>query len=95
MNGNTLEWIDGVFLVNDEPTTLDYASYVSDDDYEYDKGLVQYLTEQIRFSNNVLITFVSVSSLMFAVMIILLRRSMRWQMLHRKKTHHKGGENDP
>ncbi|MDD6050139.1 MAG: DUF2334 domain-containing protein [Clostridiales bacterium] len=73
----------GVVEVNGEIVSLAYEPFEYED-YKFDRGFEQYLTNQILTSNRHIMTFVLVASTVFIAAILLSRRAMRWDILHRK-----------
>ncbi|MGN0794960.1 MAG: DUF2334 domain-containing protein [Aristaeellaceae bacterium] len=74
----------GAVEVNGVAVSLAYEPFVYEE-YRFDRGLEQYLTNQIQTSNKLIMAFVLVSSTFFAVAILLSRRAMRRDILHRKR----------
>ena len=50
-------------------------------DYVYDRGFVQYMTEQIQASNKLILVFVVVACTIFIAGMIISRRTTRRQLL--------------
>lgn len=77
--------------VNGEATSLRYERFNYDANYVYDRGFVQYMTEQIQTSNKLILTFVAVACTIFIAGMLISRRTMRKQLLggakHTKEEH--------
>lgn len=75
-------------LVDTSFTPFVYESYT------YDRGFMQYMTEQIETSNEWILLFVGVASTTFLVMIALMRRQNRRNMLGDPRARRKEGETE-
>jgi len=64
---------------------LSYHPFVYED-YTYDRGFIQYMTSQIETSNRAILIFVGLACTFFVTAIVLSRRSIRKQLLHRRYT---------
>lgn len=71
---------DGLY-VNGQAASLAYQRFNYDEDYVYDRGFVQYMTEQIQASNKLILVFVAVACTIFIVGMIISRRTTRRQLL--------------
>lgn len=71
---------DGLY-VNGQAASLVYQRFNYDEDYVYDRGFVQYMTEQIQASNKLILVFVAVACTIFIVGMIISRRTTRRQLL--------------
>lgn len=71
---------DGLY-VNGQAASLVYQRFNYDEDYVYDRGFVQYMTEQIQASNKLILAFVVVACTIFIVGMIISRRTTRRQLL--------------
>lgn len=81
--------------VNGQATSLRYERFTYDENYVYDRGFVQYMTEQIQTSNKLILAFVGVSCTIFIVGMVMSRRTTRRQLLGSKrhtKEKHSAGE---
>ena len=67
--------------VNGEATSLVYQRFEYDEDYVYDRGFVQYMTDQIQASNKLILAFVVVACTIFIAGMIISRRTTRRQLL--------------
>lgn len=74
----------GVVEVNGEIVSLAYEPFAYEE-YKFDRGLEQYLTNQILTSNRYIMAFVLVASTVFIIAILMSRRAMRWDILHRRR----------
>ena len=54
---------------------------ISASNYVYDRGFVQYMTEQIQASNKLILVFVAVACTIFIAGMIISRRTTRRQLL--------------
>jgi hypothetical protein len=77
---NTLE---GEVLFDQEPVSLTYVAPEYDEDFDFNRGFLKYMTDQIESSNQLILTLVFTSSAIFVVLIYLARRQMRRQFLLR------------
>jgi len=75
---------EGVLALDGGVQDLSYTPFVYEE-YTYDRGFVQYLTEQIQTSNKWITIFAVVSIAFFVTAIILARKAMREELLHGKK----------
>lgn len=71
---------DGLY-VNGQAASLAYQRFNYDEDYVYDRGFVQYMTEQIQASNKLILVFVAVACTIFIAGMIISRRTTRRQLL--------------
>ena len=71
---------DGLY-VNGKAASLAYQRFNYDEDYVYDRGFVQYMTEQIQASNKLILAFVVVACTIFIAGMIISRRTTRRQLL--------------
>ena len=71
---------DGLY-VNGQAASLAYQRFNYDEDYVYDRGFVQYMTEQIQASNKLILAFVAVACTIFIAGMIISRRTTRRQLL--------------
>ncbi|MDD6050826.1 MAG: DUF2334 domain-containing protein [Clostridiales bacterium] len=71
----------GGLEVNGQPFSLAYTAF-EDEEYRYDRGIVQYMTEQIQTSNRIIMGFVLLASACFAAFMLLSRQAMRRELLH-------------
>lgn len=71
---------DGLY-VNGQAASLVYQRFNYDEDYVYDRGFVQYMTEQIQASNKLILVFVAVACTIFIAGMIISRRTTRRQLL--------------
>ena len=71
---------DGLY-VNGQAASLAYQRFNYDEDYVYDRGFVQYMTEQIQASNKLILAFVVVACTIFIAGMIISRRTTRRQLL--------------
>lgn len=74
-------------LFNDKPVDTTYYPFTYEEDYEYDRGFVQNLTEQIENGNHLIMLFVIVACSFFILSILLARRSLREELIlgHKEK----------
>lgn len=68
-------WFDGALA------DLGYTPFEYEEDFNYQRGFFQFLTEQIETSNKLIIALVLVSGTIFLYLIIFARRRMRSQFL--------------
>ncbi len=85
MGDHGLQVQGGEVILNGKPESLAYEPFTYDDDYQYDRGFVQYMTEQIENSNHMILTFVGVAVGLFILMILTGRRQTRRKLLKRYK----------
>lgn len=81
--------------VNGAATSLVYQRFEYDTDYVYDRGFVQYMTEQIQTSNKLILAFVAVACTIFIAGMVISRRTTRRQLLgsaKRTRDEHSAGE---
>ncbi len=71
----------GVVEVNGTQVSLAYEPFEYEE-YRFERGFEQYMTQQIQTSNKLIMLFVIVASTFFAIAIFLARRAMRSSMLH-------------
>ena len=64
-------------IINGELADLSYVPFTYEDDFRYDRGFAQYLTEQIVTSNKLILIFVMVACTLFITFTVLSRRIMR------------------
>ncbi len=76
---------DGTITVNGVRANLSYAPFTYASNYTFDRGITQYLKEQIETSNQWVMIFVIVSCTAFTVMMILFRRQMRRELVLGKR----------
>lgn len=74
----------GVVEVNGKQVSLAYHPFVYED-YTFERGFEQYLTEQIQTSNKLIVFFVIGASTFFIIAIMMSRSAMRKDILHPKK----------
>ncbi|HML47531.1 MAG TPA: hypothetical protein PKE04_12375, partial [Clostridia bacterium] len=74
---------DGDLLLNGEQVNLAYQPFDYEANFDYQRGFMQFLTEQMETSNKLILLLVAVSVTMFFGMILTARRSMRRQFLIR------------
>lgn len=73
----------GVVEVNGAIVSLAYEPFVYEE-YKFDRGLEQYLTNQILTSNRNIMAFVLVASTIFIIAMLMSRQAMRREILHRR-----------
>jgi len=76
---------DGSLAFNGKEQKLVYTPFVYDENYEFDRGFVENLKQQIEGGNKLIMLFVVVSCSFFAVAMLLVRRSIRGELLQAKK----------
>lgn len=81
---NTLFLSDNYIVQNEQGLTingvqadLNFYPFSYDEDYEFDRGFAQYLTDQIETSNKLILIFVFVACTLFITFTLLSRRVMR------------------
>ncbi len=74
---------------NGKPVQTIYQPFTYPEDYRYDRGFVQNLTEQIESGNHLIMIFVLVACTFFILSILLARRSMRQELLLGRKESRK------
>lgn len=77
----------GSITVNGKAADLTYYPFTYDEDFEFDRGFAQYLTDQIETSNKLILIFVFVACTLFITFTLMSRRIMRSELVHgmRKK----------
>ena len=77
--GNDLSEVyeNGALRVNGEPTELTYAPAEFDEDYDYNRDILQRITVSLRAQNRMLIAVTAAIIAMFAAFILYLRRANR------------------
>lgn len=76
---------DGSLAFNGKEQKLVYTPFVYDENYEFDRGFVENLKQQIEGGNKLIMLFVVVSCSFFVVAMLLVRRSIRGELLQAKK----------
>ncbi len=85
---------DGLLQVNGENVSLAYVPFEYDPNYTFDRGISQYLKEQIETSNRYLMIFVIGASIIFLGMIILFRRQIRRELLLGRRSRRRKRKNE-
>ncbi len=67
--------------VNGQRQDLTYIPFTYSEDYVFDRGITQYLKEQIETSNKWLVIFVVLACTVFSVMMWLFRRQVRRELV--------------
>jgi hypothetical protein len=76
---------DGSLVFNGKEQKLVYTPFVYEENYEFDRGFVQNLKEQIEGGNQLIMIFVVISCSFFIVAMFLVRRSIRGELLQAKQ----------
>ena len=76
---------DGSLSFNGKNRQLSYLPFVYEEDHEFDRGFVQNMKQQIESGNQLIMFFVVVSCGFFIVAMVLVRRSIRGELLLAKK----------
>ncbi len=83
----------GGVIVNGARVDLRFEPFTYEDDYQYDRGFVQYMKNEIETMNGLLIFFVLSACAIFSVMMYLFRKQARRDLILGKKP--KRGRNKP
>ena len=76
---------DGSLAFNGTEKQLVYTPFVYEENYEFDRGFVQNLKEQIEGGNQLIMIFVVISCSFFIVAMFLVRRSIRGELLQARQ----------
>lgn len=76
---------DGSLFYNGKEKRLDYVPFVYEENHEFDRGFVQNLKHQIEGGNKLIMLFVVVSCSIFIIAMILVRSSIRGELLRAKQ----------
>lgn len=76
---------DGSLAFNGQEMSLAYTPFTYAADHEFDRGFVQNMKQQIESGNKLIMAFVIVSCCFFIVAMILIRRSIRGELLQAKQ----------
>lgn len=77
---------------NGEAVSLNYEAFTYEEEFDYGRGFVQYLTDQIESSNQLIMTVVVSSSVILVILIYIARRYMKRQFLRKADKKPSRGE---
>lgn len=72
---------DDGLMINGVMADLSYVPFTYDEDYEFDRGFVQYLTDQIETSNKLILIFVFAACSIFITFTLMARWIMRKELV--------------
>lgn len=82
-------------LFNGKAVNTAYQPFTYEENYRFDRGFVQNLTEQIESGNHLIMLFVVLACGFFVLSIILARRNMREELLLGRRDQRSRGKESP
>lgn len=76
-----VEGASGALRVNGQMADTRYIPFTYEENYTFDRGITQFLKEQIETSNKWLMLFVGVACVMFLMLIAMFRRQIKRELL--------------